>query len=812
MLLIAALAVLSLTATTALTGTQTATAAEGITYYDAYGNLQTVPEGKTVTVLNQSSFEKIEDSYYIWDKENEGWWFLVEDKIVLDGELILAGDINIIFSDNSRLQPHRGTTITKGSNLALYPQSADGGGSRLTSMTGTPLTMKEGTSLINAIIISGSGGYNGAINCIGNISYIVNGKNATISGNNSGIKLNNNGEIHNYGNIHGLYLINNSSGIWSESGGTIINYSSGVISGHTYGVCLKAGGQLDNYGTIRTSAAEDKFGLYGVFVYNTGKVINWESGLIQSIGEGVRFHEGSKLDNYGTIVGDKHSLSAYNEDGSLTLFNTGTLAGAVDLGNGAHSVTFTVGSVIDGAFDIGNNQNSALNFVGVLDDPLTVATINGKVNIGNVMNDIGGLVLPSGMKPGDKIILIDGSTVAIDGSPANDTFTMDKYDFELKVEETQLIALLSSLDPDITDPEITDPEITDPDITDPEITDPEITDPDITDPEITDPEITDPDITDPDITDPEITDPEITDPEIVNPEKPGPGTPIKIYYVTANADLGAKISPAGKTSAGAGSNLTFAFSAVDGYLISAVRVDGTYLSRAEIDHGYYTFSNLNMNHTIEVISEALSIFLTINVNSGKGHAEYSVNGGSFMKYSSAVALPLHADITVRAVANRDYRFDKWETPAVKTAAEISFGDNMSSLHLELYFAADGYSVSGSGADGSDENRTGDAVKNDILWFATWFILLLLVVALLMLLFFFRRNYNIIKADLTDSIIGKDRVRRKHEYSFTINGGQSGTVSYRIGNSGEWKDLYPNADGKYVIPKGEIINDVMIRHR
>ena len=40
------------------------------------------------------------------------------------------------------------------------------------------------------------------------------------------------------------------------------------------------------------------------------------------------------------------------------------------------------------------------------------------------------------------------------------------------------------------------------------------------------------------------------------------------------------------------------------------------------------------------------------------------------------------------------------------------------------------------------------------------------------------------------LIGESRVPKKSEYRFLIEGGSSGTVSYRIGEDGVWKTMLP----------------------
>jgi hypothetical protein len=77
--------------------------------------------------------------------------------------------------------------------------------------------------------------------------------------------------------------------------------------------------------------------------------------------------------------------------------------------------------------------------------------------------------------------------------------------------------------------------------------------------------------------------------------------------------------------------------------------------------------------------------------------------------------------------------------------------------------------------------------------------------------FYRRYYDVIKVSPESiEIIGDDRVHRKNEYTFKING-LVGKVSYRVGDDDDtpWKPIFPNSEGVYIIPKGEIVDDVTI---
>lgn len=95
---------------------------------------------------------------------------------------------------------------------------------------------------------------------------------------------------------------------------------------------------------------------------------------------------------------------------------------------------------------------------------------------------------------------------------------------------------------------------------------------------------------------------------------------------------------------------------------------------------------------------------------------------------------------------------------------------------------------------------------------SWYLIgafLFLLAALLLLLLFYRRSYEVIKVESTVVVEGKDRARRKKRYDFTVEGGFSGTVSYKVGEEGSWIPLTPNEDGSYSIPKEDVIDKITI---
>ncbi|MCL2145723.1 MAG: hypothetical protein FWH45_00870, partial [Methanomassiliicoccaceae archaeon] len=273
------------------------------------------------------------------------------------------------------------------------------------------------------------------------------------------------------------------------------------------------------------------------------------------------------------------------------------------------------------------------------------------------------------------------------------------------------------------------------------------------------------------------------------------------YIITATSDGMTSISPEGKISVVKGDDMTFTFSADAESHITEVIVDGVYyLSQAVIDSGSYTFHNVNMNHSIQVMGErgrtptTADRTLTIEVVEGNGHALYRVGVGPFERYTAPVSIPRNADVTIRAVADSGYKFEEWrEGGTVYKTSDVTFYSVVDDIYADLYFSED----------------------NTLLWWILGALLILAAGFLIWFLFFYRRTYEVIKvvkAESKAAIIGKERARRKRPYCFTIEGGSYGKVSYRVGEDGHWKDLIPDENGEYVIPKEDVIDRLVIEHR
>ncbi|MDR0309359.1 MAG: hypothetical protein LBH88_01180, partial [Candidatus Methanoplasma sp.] len=271
------------------------------------------------------------------------------------------------------------------------------------------------------------------------------------------------------------------------------------------------------------------------------------------------------------------------------------------------------------------------------------------------------------------------------------------------------------------------------------------------------------------------------------------------YHIRVTAGTGTTAYPEGVSLVPRGSNFTVSFSALQGYYLSRVIVDGKDLSHEEIVLGQYTFRYVLANHTIEIAgvktpSTETQHTLKVTLKEGDGYAEYSINGSGFLRYVSAVTVPSNADLTVMAYSADGYEFKEWrEGSKVYKTQDVSFPDLMRDVNLELYF------TDGTSADGG-------------FGIGFWIMVVALIVLLSALLFwffaFFRRTYEVIK--VTGNVIGKDRAHRKRAYNFEAEG--TGTVSYKVGEDGRWKTLMPNADGSYTIPRGDVVDKLTIEVR
>ncbi len=97
------------------------------------------------------------------------------------------------------------------------------------------------------------------------------------------------------------------------------------------------------------------------------------------------------------------------------------------------------------------------------------------------------------------------------------------------------------------------------------------------------------------------------------------------YSITASAGTGGKISPAGTSSVGSGSSLTFSITPATGYRVSSVVVDGRNIGAVTS----YTFSNVAAKHTIVAKFSILTYSITASAGTG---GKISPAGTSWVKF------------------------------------------------------------------------------------------------------------------------------------------------------------------------------------
>lgn len=267
--------------------------------------------------------------------------------------------------------------------------------------------------------------------------------------------------------------------------------------------------------------------------------------------------------------------------------------------------------------------------------------------------------------------------------------------------------------------------------------------------------------------------------------------PVKEYFITASSDFGAFVDPNGTITVERGDDRSFTFGAKVGYIVSDVVIDGE--SHTElISAGKYTFTNVMMNHTIVIKNDKKEITLNVEILEGKGHVEYSVNGGPFTMYDGSVVLDVNSDVVLKAYPDDGYKFVEWSGDIASSESELSVEDITDSVHLKATFKEDAAAATG---------------LSDRSWYLIGAFLILLAILFIILIFFFRRSYEVVKLP-PETISGKDKARRKKPYEFTVEG-KTGHVFYRIGDDGHWKSLLPDEEGKFVVPEDDVVDKITI---
>ena len=364
----------------------------------------------------------------------DGWYYAYGDLSYTD-TVKVTGNVNLILADGCTMTvPATGISVSADSSLTIYPQMGKTG--VLISVGNTVLLNGSDSTLINIATITSttSSTTQGAVNSAGGVTSLVENY-GVIQGGYNGIYLKSGGTVENFGEISGTKY-----GIYAAgSAGTVIENAGGIIQGGTTGIYLNAAGTIDNSGTIiGTGTGTTDSGVYA----NTAEISinNNPGGIIRGSTNGIYLKNGGTVENFGEISGTKYSIFVSTTAASTVLANGGTLNGNTALKNGANTVTFVAGSVINGDFTMGTNADSTLAFTGTLDPSLTYSTVTGTFTMGAnkvfVGLDVNGI--PSGLQKGDAIVLIDAGKVS--GTPENKTYGTAGYDFEILVSGNQLVA------------------------------------------------------------------------------------------------------------------------------------------------------------------------------------------------------------------------------------------------------------------------------------------------------------------------------------------------------------------------------------
>ena len=707
--------------------------ATNVTYIDAAGNPQTVP---TATALDGS------------ETTLTSGWYLAEGTLSYSNVLTISGNVSLILADSCNVtitggSGNAGINVQQGNSLTIYAQS---GGTGALSATGGDSgagiggydgggasTRNAGTITINGGIVNAVGGEDGA--GIGGGSggsggtITINGGTVTAEGNS--------------GFVGGGAGIGGGNG---GDGGTItINSGDVTAIGSSLAAGIGGGGDIGNItingGTVNATGGDSGAGIGGGFLCSGGNIVISGGDVTATGGNYGAGIGGGLMGEGGNITIAGGTVTAYGGDGS-TIYGggagIGSGASSLDAGTiiiaASANVTAQGGTALtmgDGA-DIGYGGAAAEGQAVTPGTTVTYHTVTITPPSNGVIT-----ALPGGAT--DSVQVPDGAnqtfiftpdsgheiiSISVDGSSVG---AVDGYTIPVITSDMTISALFTSApDPptNVTatagNGQATVSFVAPADDGGSTITGYTVTSApgnitaDGTSSPITVTGLTNG--TSYTFTVTATNDLGTSDPSAPSNEvTPGaPSSPGKTYNITATADANSTISPSGSNTVQSGGSITFTFSAAAGYHISSVTVNGNLLTQAQIELGSFTFTNVLFNNTIEVKSSPGANYTLEITVSGGGHAEYSINGAGFVVYTNAVTIQSSDKVTVKAVADSGYRFDRWETPSTNTSSQMDLGTITGSVHLGLFFTAEGSSPSGHS-------------NNNLLWGALIIIVLILLV-------------------------------------------------------------------------------------
>jgi uncharacterized protein YhjY with autotransporter beta-barrel domain len=333
-----------------------------------------------------------------------------------------AGGIISNSSYGNGLDLEGGAVVTNsGSITGIYVNN--GPGTVTNNSTGTITSLyKSGIELGGGGTVTNSGDISGdaggiLIHGLGTVTNLAGGIIDNTSSYNFAVSLLNGGTVTNSGSI-GTADASNFGVFITGTTGTVTNNAGGTIRGIQSGINLNNGGDVYNYGTV---IGDNQAGLR---VYQ-GNVTNYASGVINGHFAGVQIDgSGGTFTNYGTVA----SQTQYGVRGATTVNNYGTitsLENQAETGNAAYNAVFINSGTY---FSQGGTLNApnlyyALQFSGS-NNTATIDTLS-RFNGATARDMFGG-------GASNEVLNFDflgGATPVVTGSPVYGSVTVGDYTY-----------------------------------------------------------------------------------------------------------------------------------------------------------------------------------------------------------------------------------------------------------------------------------------------------------------------------------------------------------------------------------------------
>jgi len=161
--------------------------------------------------------------------------------------------------------------------------------------------------------------------------------------------------------------------------------------------------------------------------------------------------------------------------------------------------------------------------------------------------------------------------------------------------------------------------------------------------------------------------------------------PQETRRITAYANAGSTIYPAGVSQVVYGGSVTYEYSAKQGYEIIAVVIDGVQLITVPET---YTFSNVVINHTISIYSAIPpnSSLVSVEFDERFGQVEFVIDGVFSSIYTKPFWVMEGVEVTLRATALEGGEFNRWEGAISDSADSITISSVTEDMFLTAEFS------------------------------------------------------------------------------------------------------------------------------